>query len=547
MLHRATGSWFFALALLLGCSQSPARAVATPDVTLPPTADVEAIDRPPPPQDIPAAPDITAVRTTRDIVIMGTPMNAAERFGGTEDATRAPSIVYPEDQTIVPPNLPGIEVHFLPGGDNDLFEVSFTGDVRVVRVFTTCNRVAEGCVLTLNETLFPQIAEAARAGGAVRISVRGTNSGRMNGPVGRSPSRQLGMTQNDLRGGVYYWAVSGSIIRYDFGRMGARPEVYLTGNPIQCVGCHSLSRDGSRIAVGSFIPGPATAGILNAATREQVGATFGSNFGSFSPDNRRYLSSDGARMQLLDAATGMPMPGLASGTPGTMPDWSPNGDVAVFSRPMVSIPFGGSPGHNPPADLMLMRWMTSTFGPPSSLVHSEGENNYYPSFSPDGNWVLFNRSAGGSDNAPDAHLWAIRANGMGGPVDLARANGTGAQGNSWPKWAPFREMYSGELTEPLMWITFSSHRDYGLRLRNSSRAMDSHTVQLWMAAFRPDRVNRPGDDPTSPAFWLPFQDMGVGNHIAQWTEIVQRTECMTNQNCRGGEYCQNNRCVGAPP
>lgn len=56
-------------------------------------------------------------------------------------------------------------------------------------MFTTCNRVAEGCVLTLDETLFPQIAEAARAGGAVRISVRGTNSTRMNAPIGRSPSR----------------------------------------------------------------------------------------------------------------------------------------------------------------------------------------------------------------------------------------------------------------------------------------------------------------------------------------------------------------------
>lgn len=535
-------------AVLLGCSQTPARLSPTPDSSLPPTPDVEPIDRPPPPQDIQMAPDITTVRTVRDIVMTGAPMDAPERFAGSADAARAPSIVYPEDQTIVPPNLPGIEVHFLPGGDNDLFEVSFTGDVRVLRVYTTCNHVAEGCVLTLDETLFPQIAEAARAGGAVRISVKGTNSTRPGAPVGTSPSRMLGMTQNDLRGGVYYWAVSGSIIRYDFGRMGARPEAYLsTGNPIQCIGCHSLSRDGTRIAVGSFIPGPATAGILNTATREVIGSTFGSNFGSFSPDNRRYLSSDGVRMYLLDAATGTQTPGLSANTFGSMPDWSPNNDVAVFSRPMAALPLGGSPGHNAPADLMLMRWMTNTFGPPTPLVTATGENNYYPSFSPDGQWVLFNRSSGGSDNAPDAHLWAIRADGRGGPVDLARADGTNAHGNSWPKWAPFREMYSGELTEPLMWITFSSHRDYGLRLRNSTRGSEGQTVQLWMSAFRPDRVTRPGDDPSSPAFWLPFQDMTVGNHIAQWTEIVRRTECMTNSNCRTGEYCQNNRCVGAPP
>ena len=27
--------------------------------------------------------------------------------------------------------------------------------------------------------------------------------------------------------------------------------------------------------------------------------------------------------------------------------------------------------------------------------------------------------------------------------------------------------------------------------------------------------------PSAPAFWLPFQNIDTGNHIAQWTEVVE--------------------------
>ncbi len=171
-----------------------------------------------------------------------------------------------------------------------------------------------------------------------------------------------------------------------------------------------------------------------------------------------------------------------------------------------------------------------------------GENNYYPGFSPDGQWIVFNRARTNSNNAADASLWAVRADGSGRPVSLATANGgeSPAYGNSWPKWTPFVERYVGELEEPLMWITFSSGRDYGVRLRQGSM----RRAQLWMAAFRP---NSTGMDPTAPAFWLPFQNLEESNHIAQWVETVRRTDCTMDRNCRAGETCVGGTCVGAPP
>src|SRR5262249_11932036 len=164
-----------------------------------------------------------------------------------------------------------------------------------------------------------------------------------------------GLTQSDLRGGVYYWAASavGQVVRYDFGRADARTEVFLQGpNPFLCIGCHVLSRDGTRMSAEYGIPGPAAAQIIDVATRVQRGSNFGSNFGSFAPGNSRYISSDGNTLSLYNGDTAAPMPGLAAGTTGSQPDWSPSGDLVVFARPRMAIPLPlGNPGHNGPADL----------------------------------------------------------------------------------------------------------------------------------------------------------------------------------------------------
>lgn len=130
------------------------------------------------------------------------------------------------------------------------------------------------------------------------------------------------------------------------------------------------------------------------------------------------------------------------------------------------------------------------------------------------------------------------------PVEFVTANSTGNLVNSWPRWAPFRDTYDGE---PIYWFTFSSHRNYGLRLNNSG-AMNP-TAQLWMAAFRVRR-GEARMDPSTPAFWLPFQSIRASNHIAQWTEQVRRRSCTADTECAPGERCVSlmtaggNRCVG---
>jgi hypothetical protein len=93
----------------------------------------------------------------------------------------------------------------------------------------------------------------------------------------------------------------------------------------------------------------------------------------------------------------------------------------------------------------------------------------------------------------------------------------------------------------LYWITFSSTRDYGLRVTNqkpdyfpcyppdspqwpgsthhATMSAQCQQPQLWMA---PILVDSSGStltaDPSGVAFWIPYQDVTAHNHMATWTQ-----------------------------
>jgi hypothetical protein len=164
-----------------------------------------------------------------------------------------------------------------------------------------------------------------------------------------------------------------------------------------------------------------------------------------------------------------------------------------------------------------------------------GGNNYYPSFSPDGAWILYNHAdSDHSYDNPRAEVRVVPAAG-GTSIDLERAS---PGGDSWPKWAPHVQDHG---SGTLMWFTFSSRRAMGLR-PSASDAEGLPVAQLWMAAFDPARAAA-GDDPSMAAFWLPFQEPDSGNHIAQWTTEVDRADCTADSDCAENELCENGTCL----
>jgi hypothetical protein len=65
-----------------------------------------------------------------------------------------------------------------------------------------------------------------------------------------------------------------------------------------------------------------------------------------------------------------------------------------------------------------------------------------------------------------------------------------------------------------------------------------------MVAFDPAKMAA-GQDPTYPAFWLPFQSLSTGNHIGQWSITVPRGTCTGGgtSTCAGGEICNQGHCI----
>jgi hypothetical protein len=325
-------------------------------------------------------------------------------------------------------------------------------------------------------------------------------------------------------------------------------------------------------------------GNMNATGGNRSGQPPG--FSVFSADHAYYLTSDGLgttptnNFALWSGNAGTPTSTITFGAAAdrpTMPDWSPDGKSVIYTLPNKVASWdtggGGIGGFGGPRNdddhefggsLYTLQYNgNGAFATtPVVFLQSKGENNYYPSYSPDGQFVVFDRAPQSGTGAidacvgtspqvscpndsfsnPAARLMLMQALIASTPGDLEKANGSPAASpvpwsNSWPRWSPFVQMYRGNR---LLWVAFSSTRDYGVRVRNHQPGMyqcyppDSYQLaggqhhstfdplcqqpKLWMAAINLSEAK--GTDPSFPAFYLPFQDITTHNHTPQWTQQV---------------------------
>jgi hypothetical protein len=492
---------------------------------------------------------------------------------------------------------------------------------------TTDNRgnSTGGCELTVDPSSWAQLVSANRGGGPVSITVRGTTGGACASTS--ADTVRVSFASQDVPGTYFNWTsqstplgAGGQVWRRTFGDPSAGPQDVTSGtfSGALCAGCHAVSRDGSRMVVyaiddtdtdygglaGSYVdtsPLPAgKATVLSGAASATTGtnanlAGIPPGWSAIDPMHAWFVSSNGvpctAANALCESTNGYPavVPGGAfavwngstgafvgstsvssSGSRPTMPDLSSDGKSLVFVVPgavgswdngrendddhvfggsIYTAPFGGA---GPAASA-------------SPVVVSQGENNYYPTFSPGSpsSFVLFDRVArdptvatvtgckgtppqavcpNDSFSNPAARVMLV-PNGQGmTPVDLQAANGSSSAlrlplSNSFPRWVPVVQSYKGK---NLYWITFSSTRDYGLRVTNqkpdyypcyppdslewpgsthhATMSAQCQQPQLWMAPVLVDASGTVTADPSGVAFWIPYQDMTAHNHMATWTQ-----------------------------
>jgi hypothetical protein len=457
--------------------------------------------------------------------------DASSQFEGPATGA-APNLLYPADGVLFPPNLRGLEIHFDPAG-HKLFEIDFSNPITDVRVYTGCTRVGTGCIYTIADDVWGWVSRTNAGVAGVNVSVRGTDNG--GDPVGSSAPITFQISRDPLIGAVYYWTTSNgtAIMRYDFASPNPSGASQFAGPSMaggECIGCHALSRDGSKLVaeVGGQNDGRLL--LLDVATAKPLvplGSTGKSIFESWDPDGSRFVGVYGDtgatdfNLQLFDGNTGAIRGDIAgTGTaanPADHPDWSPDGKSIAYVKV-------GRPNTLQRMGMGAIMTVGANGGASVTLVPAlAGKNRYYPAYSPDSQFVVFDEStcpAGLSsdescdaDTDPSATLFAVMAKPGSSPVRLDRANASGNLTNSFPKWSPFVFRRSaGEASSRLMWLTFSSSRPMGARSPTG--------VWIWMAGIDPDQIGN-GVDGSYPAFALPIQDFGTSNHIAQWaTQIV---------------------------
>src|SRR5260221_12630764 len=99
--------------------------------------------------------------------------------GASQNPACDPTFVYPTDGVLLPPNMNVVEVHFLEGSGNNLFEISFENGLTDVRVYTSCAgptaaegvSVDGGCVFELSQADWDYVARSNADGDPVLVSV----------------------------------------------------------------------------------------------------------------------------------------------------------------------------------------------------------------------------------------------------------------------------------------------------------------------------------------------------------------------------------------
>jgi hypothetical protein len=538
------------------------------------------------------------------------------------DPANAPRIAYPLDETTEPINLYDLDIQwYRPRLEQQIFRISVQSqELRPYGrfdLYTQCFPSHDGCHYSVpgipaggspQDDIWLVNVLTPLTGSDAELTVAASDG--KGGPISVSAPVHLHFSSGAVKAGLYYWSAhapnappgspdQGTTYRLALGARTAAPFIRPgKENPDQCEGCHAVSRDGTVIAFtatdslvgpgsGSFIFKPTTNptdalpppgmndSAMIALNNHGTLAIVGMDNTSVSPPQHGALY---LRSLVKDVAPGLGAqidPALLNNQGGYFPDFSPDEKhIVVTLSDHPDSPWAVRTGSIATLDFDEP---SGTFSNLNVLVPmTDQEFHYYPSWSPDNNWIVFVSAPVGSDPAncrtdrsglglydvtgavcvensspacdgsdpccvcpPDSydqpnsrlrlvHFPSATASPYDGHVyDLDRATQGVGLTSTLPKFAP-QQMNTPNPNE--FFITFNSKMPYGIEVPDNSPA------QLWMSVLD---ITRLPEDPSSAPVWLPFQSFGQKNHLAYWTENVPcRTDVDPGEECGPDETCE---------
>ena len=184
------------------------------------------------------------------------PPNAPDLFGGAEDPARAPNVVYPPADVVMPRNLGDFETHWTDANGNDIFEISLHTDRPTSRLRSGRQRQSScgsrGIVVRVPRR---RVAGGGRQQATVTYQVRGVQSanpgaGRRERSAAREADERGDERRHLLLGERRHESPEG-IWRHDMAKPGQPAEQFMTKAQTggRCIACHVLSRDGKNMLV----------------------------------------------------------------------------------------------------------------------------------------------------------------------------------------------------------------------------------------------------------------------------------------------------------